>query len=542
MTDEPTRGSVEAAPRRQLARSGVVVAAGTALSRVTGFLRVAALAALGFARLTDVYNIANSTPNIVYELLLGGILTASLVPLFVEYHQHDDDRATDAINTVSMVALLVISAAGVVFAPLIARIYTSQLSGDVAAQQRLMTDLLRMFMPQIFFYGVTALFAAMLNARRRFAAAAFAPALNNIVVIAVLLTLPTLQAGRETVPGVLAHPLEEWLLGLGTTFGVVVMTVVLWPVLRRAGVRLRWAWDLRHPAVRRVARLSGWTVGYAVANQIAFWVVLVLSYRTSGDTSSYLAAFTFFQLPHGLFTVSIMTVVGPELARAAIARDEAAFRRRFASGLRVIGPVVIPAGALMIVLARPIITGALDYGNFTAASVTTTATTLAWFATGLFAFSAYLYTVRGMYAHLDTRTPFFVNVLENVVNIGLAIVLYPHLGVRGLAISWSVAYTVAAIVAWLILDRRLGGLEGGRTLGVFARIVIATAVGAGAAWGIARAIDPTSSPAAILTVVIAGAVGFAIAVGGAAALRVPEIGELRTTLTRAPRAGGMTSS
>ncbi len=542
MTEDAGRTPVEAAPRRQLARSGMVVAAGTALSRVTGFLRVAALAALGFARLTDVYNIANSTPNIVYELLLGGILTASLVPLFVEYQQHEDDRARDAINTASMVALLVVSAAGVVFAPLIARIYTSQLSGDIAAQQRLMTDLLRMFMPQIFFYGVTALLAAMLNARRRFAAAAFAPALNNIVVIAVLLTLPTLQAGRETVPSVLAHPAEKWLLGLGTTLGVVVMTVVLWPVLRSAGVRMRWAWDLRHPAVRRLARLSGWTVGYAVANQVAFWVVLVLSYRTSGDTSSYLAAFTFFQLPHGLFTVSVMTVVGPELARAAIARDEAAFRRRFASGLRVIGLVVIPAGALMVVLARPIITGALDYGNFSAASVTTTSTTLAWFATGLFAFSAYLYTVRGMYAHLDTRTPFLVNVLENVVNIGLAIVLYPHLGVRGLAIAWSVAYTVAAIVAWVILDRRLGGLEGGRTLGVFARIAVTTAAGAAAAWAIARAIDPGTSPAAILTVVIAGAIGFAVAVGGAAALRVPEIAELRTTLTRAPRAGGMTSS
>lgn len=540
MTD-PTPRPVEAAPRRQLARSGIAVAAGTALSRITGFIRVAALAALGFARLTDVYNISNSTPNIVYELLLGGILTASLVPLFVEYHQHDDDRAVDAITTVAMVALVAVSALGVVFAPVIASVYTSRLSGDVAAQQALMTDLLRMLMPQILFYGMTALFTAMLNARRRFAAAAFAPALNNLVVIGVLLALPGLAPGRETVPSVLDHPSEKWLLGLGTTLGVVVMTVVLWPALRRAGVRLRLVWDIRHPAVRRLARLSGWTVGYAIANQIAFWVVLVLSYRTSGDTSSYLAAFTFFQLPHGLLTVSVMTVVGPELARAAIAGDEGAFRRRFASGLRVIGLVVIPAGALMVVLARPIITGALDYGNFTAASVTTTAGTLAWFGVGLFAFSAYLYTVRGMYAQLDTRTPFLVNLLENAINIGLAVALYPHLGVRGLAISWSVAYSVAAIVAWVVLDRRVGGLEGPRTLGVFARVLVATALGAATAWGVDRLIDPATAPAAILTVVVGGLAGLAVAVGGAAALGVPEITELRTTLTRSPRPGGMTS-
>lgn len=195
----------------------------------------------------------------------------------------------------------------------------------------------------------------------------------------------------------------------------------------------------------------------------------------------------------------------------------------------------------MVVLARPIITGALDYGNFTAASVTTTAGTLAWFGVGLFAFSAYLYTVRGMYAQLDTRTPFLVNLLENALNIGLAVALYPHLGVRGLAISWSVAYSVAAIVAWVVLDRRVGGLEGPRTLGVFARVLVATALGAATAWGVDRLIDPATAPAAILTVVVGGLAGLAVAVGGAAALGVPEITELRTTLTRSPRPGGMTS-
>ncbi|MSZ29676.1 MAG: murein biosynthesis integral membrane protein MurJ [Actinobacteria bacterium] len=531
--EQPAQGVVGASPMRQLARSGLAVATGTALSRVTGFLRVAALAAIGFARLSDVYNVANSTPNIVYELLLGGILTASLVPLFVDYHERGDDRSTDAVNTFSIVALLTISALGVIFAPLIASIYSSRLTGsDAAAQQQLMIDLLRMLMPQIFFYGVTALFTAMLNARRKFAAAAFAPSINNIVVIAVLLTLPLLQDGRETVGSVLANRNEEWLLGLGTTLGVVAMTVILLPALRSAGVRLHWVWEWRHPAVRQIVRLSGWTVGYVIANQLAFWVVLVLSYRTSGDTSAYLAAFMFFQLPHGIFTVSIMTVVGPELARASNAGDLTAFRRRFASGLRVIALVVIPAGALMIVLAKPIVRGALDYGNFSESSVVTTSSTLALFGIGLFAFSAYLYTIRAMYSRLDTRTPFLLNVLENTLNIVLAVALYPSLGVKGLALSWSISYSIAAIAAWAILDRRLGGLEGKRTATVMMRIVLSSALGAVAAWLILNYLDPSTPLAAIATVLLAGVVGGGVGIGGAAALGVPEIADLRATLTR----------
>ena len=535
--NQPSDGLVGASPLRQLARSGVAVATGTALSRVTGFLRVAALAAIGFARLSDVYNVANSTPNIVYELLLGGILTASLVPLFVDYHERGDDRSTDAVNTFAIVALLTISVIGVIFAPLIASVYSQRLSGgDAVQQQQLMTDLLRMFMPQIFFYGVTALFTAMLNARRRFAAAAFAPALNNIVVIAVLLTLPRLQAGRETVGSVLANRNEEWLLGLGTTLGVVAMTLILLPALRSAGIRLRWVWEWRHPAVRQIVRLSGWTVGYVIANQIAFWVVLVLSYRTSGDTSAYLAAFTFFQLPHGIFTVSIMTVVGPELARASNANDITAFRRRFASGLRVIALVVIPAGALMIVLAEPIVRGALDYGRFSEQSIVTTSSTLAFFGIGLAAFSVYLYTIRAMYSRLDTRTPFLLNLLENTLNIVLAVALYPSLGVKGLALSWTISYSIAAIAAWGILDRRLGSLEGKRSATVMMRIVLSSALGAGAAWLILDYLDPGTPLAAIATVLLAGVVGGGIGIGGAAALGVPEIADLRATLTRSPSA------
>lgn len=525
------------AGERRLIRSSAVVGLGTALSRITGFLRVSALAALGFARLTDVYNIANSTPNIVYELLLGGILTATLVPLYVEHLEHHDRRATDAINTVAIVALLGITVAGIVASPWIVDLYTLRLHGaGKAPQQALATDLLRWFMPQIFFYGVTALATAMLNARRRFAAAAFAPVLNNVVVIAVLLALPRVMHERPTVHRVLDDPWLVVLLGLGTTAGIVAMTLVLFPALRRAGAQFHWVWNLRHPAVRKLARLSGWTMGYVAANQVAFWIALFLAYRQSGDASVYLAAFTFFQLPHGLFAVSIMTALAPELAQRAGRGDLDGLRAQFATGFRLMAFVMIPSAAILTVLARPMVGALLDYGHFTAASASLTAETLAAFGIGVFFFSAYLFTLRGFYAMQDTRTPFLLNCLENGINIVLAFALYPSLGVQGLALSWSVAYGISSAAALWAMRRRLGGLEGRRTADSALRVLAATLVLAALAWGVASALGYGTAPDAILATaaaLVAGGLGFAVVLR---LLHVDELGVLREALRRPDRA------
>ena len=189
-------------------RSSVVVAVGTALSRITGFVRIAAIAyALGVTALAGTYSYANETPNIVYELLVGGVLTATLVPVFVRHFEDDDEDAASAVFTVAMLALLVITVVGVLLAPWIVRLYTLRSDGPGLADQReLATVLLRLFMPQMLFYGIVTLATAMLNARRRFAAAAFAPILNNVVVIAVFLLLPRVASDDLTVANVLDDP------------------------------------------------------------------------------------------------------------------------------------------------------------------------------------------------------------------------------------------------------------------------------------------------------------------------------------------------
>ena len=528
---------------RRLLRSSAVVGVGTALSRLTGFGRVAAIAyALGATKVAGVYAYANETPNILYELLLGGILTATLLPLFVRQFQEHDEEGTNALVTVGVVSLIGATIVGILLAPWIVKIYTVQVDGPTAdAQRELATAWLRCFMPQILFYGVTAIATGLLNARRRFAAAAFAPILNNVVVISVFLSLPRLVDGPITVESVLDDPQLLLWIGLGTTAGIAAMALVLWPAIVRAGVHLRPLFAWRHAAVRTMFRLSGWTVGYVIANQIALWVILVLANSKSSGPFIYLSAFAFFQLPHGLFAVSITTAIQPEFASAYVAGNIAGLRYRFARGLRLILTLMVPAAALYVGLAQPIVAALLQRGAFDAAATTRVADTLLAFAVGLPAFSVYLYVQRGFYAMQDTRTPFLVNCFENAVNIVAALLLYSVLGIPGLALSFSIAYTLSAILALAVMSRRLGGLRGRQIGSTFARALLVAAAVAGVTWSIAQQLGSATPTEAIVTCAVAGIAGVAVAVGGLWLLRVHEMSELRDAFRRGAGRGAVVS-
>ena len=262
------------------------------------------------------------------------------------------------------------------------------------------------------------------------------------------------------------------------------MTLALVPALRRARVRLRFRPDWRHPAVRKVLRLSAWTIGYVVANQIALLVIYNLTEPGGGDLSAYQLAFVFFQLPHGLLAVSITTTFTPDLARAWHRGDLTDFKDRMSLGLRVLGLLIIPASVGYLVLAKPLVVAALQRGSFTAADADLTANALAAFSLGLFGFSAYLFVLRGFYAQQDTKTPFWINVGENAVNIVLAVALVGAFGVTGLSAAFSVAYAVAAVLAFVVLHRRVGGLD---VAGIGASLVrITVAAGGDGGGGVAR--------------------------------------------------------
>jgi putative peptidoglycan lipid II flippase len=468
-----------AAGGRGLLRSSAVVAVGTGLSRVTGLLRTVVLAwALGTTVLADSFNLANTTPNILYDLLLGGILSATLVPVFVDNLRNGDDEGTDAIVTVTTVLLVAATALTVLAAPWIVSVYTGRMSGEperLAQLTAASVPLLRLFLIQIVFYGLTTLATGLLNTRDRFAAAAFAPVLNNVVAIGVLVAFRRLAgSGAPTVEQVTNDAGLLWLLGLGTTAGIVAMALVLWPAVRRAGIAVHWRFQPRHPSVIRVVRLSGWTVGYVIANQVALFVVLRLAVGAEeGAASAYSYAYLFFQLPYGLFAASVMTAAMPELSRRAAAGDRPGFAHHFGTALRLVVVVVLPLSVLLVILARPTVSILLERGAFSAASTELTATTLAAFAVGLVGFSVYLLAMRGFYAHADTRTPFFINVGENLLNVVLAVALVGRYGVTGLALAFALAYLVAGAVALWVLRAKVGGLIERDQAWLLAKIAVA---------------------------------------------------------------------
>ena len=520
------------AGRAGIARSSIVVASGTFLSRITGLLRVIVLAAvLGEGLLGDTYNLANTTPNILYELVLGGVLAATLVPVFVDRIEHDDERATSAIFTVSLTVLVGFTLVVTALSPVIAHfivLFTEP--AKRAAQLHTLTVFLVCFVPQIVFYGFTALASALLNAHRRFVAAAFAPVVNNVVVIAILLVFAHHVAGRRSAIGstTAVHLGTGTLLflGIGTTAGIVLMAATLAGAMWHGGMRLHAVFAWTNPAIRTILRLSGWTVGYVVANQIAQLFVLILANRgATGRVSAYVYAFTFYQVPHGLLAVSIMTAIGPELARRATANDRLGFLRDLRMGLRYTVVLVLPASVLFAVLAQPML-GVIVHGKFTVHDATVTGDTLQVFALSLVPFSVYLFTMRGFYALQNTRTPFFVNLFENSLNVVFALALYWRFGVQGLALAWGLAYLIASVAAFGALGRRIGAIADTAVLRGAAKAAIAAVALAAVAAPIAGAIGHDSPGRALTATVVAGGAGVVAYIAALALLRTDELRSL----------------
>ena len=264
-----------------------------------------------------------------------------------------------------------------------------------------------------------------------------------------------------TLASVEQHRSQLLLLGLGTSLGVLLQGVALLPSLRAAGLHgLRWRWDPSDVALRTVIRLGGWTFGFVVANQICIYVVTLLAGTAPGSdpVSSYTYAYAFLQLPYGIVAVTIMSVVTPDLAERWASGRRAAFVTRVASGLRAMLALIVPAAVGMLLLAKPAVALVLGHGHSTPTQTSLTGATLALFAIGLPGFCTYLYVVRVLQSMQLTKVAFFLYLGENGMNIALALGLIHSLGVRGLALSLSVAYTVSALVGLAILRKWFGPL------------------------------------------------------------------------------------
>ncbi|MHB8246665.1 MAG: murein biosynthesis integral membrane protein MurJ [Acidimicrobiales bacterium] len=544
LSPQAVPASVRFAPRKDdvprkrdgLGRETAIMAGGTLLSRITGLLRILVAGyALGFSHLSDAFNLANNTPNIVHDLVLGGILSATFVPLFVDrLAKRSEEEATEAISAVVSLAVVILVVATVLFviaAPLFIDLYTAGTHNPgIGTERTVATELLRMFALQLLGYGAISLMTALLNTRRRFSLPAYVPVLNNLIAISILIEFHLADRHPSDI-GVAHNTGLLLLLGLGTTAGVLVQAAALVPSTLGSGLRLRFRWAPRHEAVREVVSLSGWTLGFVLTNQIALFVTLAVAVHidpSGGAVTAYTYAFTFFQLPFGVVAVSVMSAVTPEMAHRWSTGDLEAMAHQFGLGFRRMMAGVLPATIGYLVLAGPLMALLFGYGaaahgvmahphpvGASNPGAALTASLLALLAVGLPGYCTYLLAIRALQAMRDTRTAFFLYLLENGLNILLLFLLIGVIKTQALALSLSLAYSASAVVALTVVRRRMGSL-GGRSVGRYVLRALALSLAMGLAVALAAAgIGGDSGIGLFERVVVSVIVGVAVFGGGA---------------------------
>ena len=523
-------------PGASVLQANVVVAAGTALSRLTGFARFALFGVIfGRAALWDAYNAANNSPNMVYELLLGGVLSATLVPVFTRLFHDEDDESIGAVVGTSLVAVAGLTVLGVAAAPWIFRLSSFRVSGAVDADdyRSLGASLARVFLIQILFYGASALWGALLNTRKRFFAPAWAPILSNVaIIVSLILAKMQLKPGEDGFIEALNNTGFRYTLAIGATTGIALQALVLIPAMRSAGIRLRFRADFRHPAVRQVFRLSTWTLGFAAANIVSSQIVQNLAQPGSGNASAYTLAYTFFQLPHALLAMSILTTFIPDLAGSVRRGDRFAFVDRMSFGIRTIALITVPAGFGLFALRRPIVGALLQHGQFTSLDALVTSRALAGFALGLGGFSIYMFVLRGFYSHRDTKTPFKLNLVENLLNIIFAVIFVGPFGVLGLGLAFALAYVLTALLAIQVLQYKVNGFELRPMFASFGKTVLAGLVMAEAIWLFSRLVGSNAGAGALARVALGITVGVPVYAGLMWLMGSPELRALERMAVR----------
>lgn len=418
---------------------------GTLFSRLTGFVKWAALgAALGFTPLADAYNLAHVLPTMIYELILGGILSAVFIPVIVEQlSEHDPKEAWLNISQVINVGLIVMAATtALCFAAAPLLVYLQTLKALAATREQALF-FFWLFIPQIFFYGLSAIGGGILNARGKFAAVAYAPVANNLMVIAALF----------------AYKLFPWFgtagLAIGTSFGALAQALLLLPGLKACGFKYHGTVNFKHPAVVKTFKLSLPVILYVAFNQLNLSVQNNLAIGIEGGVSALQYAFAFYILPHGLLAVSIGAVLLPGLSQMAAKKEWQDFAGAVHRGISWSALGIIPSMAALITCSFPIVQSLMQHGRFQAADSLMLARVLSLYSLGLFSFTLYLFLNRVFYSLQDTRTPMILNFTGNVFNSAFNLLVVGKLGVNGLALGHVAAYTLIAVLSLGLISSRI---------------------------------------------------------------------------------------
>lgn len=479
-----------------LVRSSGMIAIASLVSRITGFVRnLALVAVLGFAVVNDSYTISNTLPNIVYELLLGGVLTSVMIPVLVRAQAEDADggeRFTRLLFTVVGAALLVATLIAMAAAPLLTRLYLG--SGDTGqANPALATAFAWLLLPQIFFYGIGALLGAVLNSRQVFGPFAWAPVLNNVVMLGVLVVY-VLVPGEISVDPVRMGDPKLLVLGIGTTLGIVVQALVLIPFMRSIGFRYRpvWGWD---PRLSLAGGMALWIVAYVLVGQAGYIVTTrVAASASEGSVATYMNAWLLLQVPYGVLGVSLLTALMPRMSRAAAKGDVDQVVTDLSLGARLSTVGLVPIAAVMTAFGPALGTALFSVGAGSGAGAERLGQAVAWSAFGLLPYAVTMLQMRVFYAMTDSRTPTLIQVGMVGVKIPLLLacplLLPPEQVVLGLAAANGLSFVGGAVLGQWLLRRRLGRARSGEVLACLARVALASAAAAAVAWGITRLVDP----------------------------------------------------
>ena len=543
---EPAGPEADGTGGPSVVRSSSVMALGTLASRGTGFLRTLVLAyALGLGAVSIAYNNANTLPNTVYDLMLGGILTSIVVPLLVNAAKRDADggeaydQRTFTLVTVALFALTVIATLA---ATLLVSLYAHSLTGP---QRELTVIFAYFFIPQIFFYGMCSLAGGVLNARGHFAAPMWTPVINNIVVIAVLLLFIGTGGIGVTVAGAAGPTItaaQVQLLGLGTTLGIVAQTAALIPFLRRVGFRWHPRFDFRRAELAEIRRMAGPLFGYILTTQVAFLVVQNVANAASNHAKydgfpAYNYAWQLFQMPYAIVGISVITALLPRMSAHAAERRYSLVRSDFSGGVRLSSVIVVPAALILAVLGPALAEALFGYGSMTVAQAHYIGAVFGVFSLGLVPYMMFQLMLRVFYAMHDSRTPMYIGVAVMAINIAaslLALAVLPagHV-VEGLAAAFGLANLAGAVISWPILSRRLHGLAGRQIAVSLVRMHLAALpclFFALAASLMVSVVLPPGPAYGIVTVIVGGGGALLLYLVFAKALGITELTELTSGL------------
>ena len=544
---ELTLPALAATKESSLVRTSGGIAIASLVSRVTGFARQLALVAvLGLGVINDSYTVANTLPLIVYELLLGGVLTSVMIPLLVRAQVDDPDGGeayTQRLLTAASVMLVLATGVAMVAAPLLTRLYLGG-EGQTNANPALATAFAYLLLPEIIFFGLGALFGAILNSRAVFGPFAWAPVVNNLVML-IVLAVYALTPGEISLDPVRMGDPKLLVLGLGTTAGIVIQAAVLLPALRRVGFRwrLRWGWDRR---LTEAGGLALWVIGYVLIGQVGYIVTTrVAAAADPGSVSTYATAWLLLQVPYGVFGVSLLTALMPRMSRAAALGDDQEVVADLSRGTRLSVVALIPVSVLLTLFGTALGVALFAHGRTGEADAARLGLTVAVSAFGLLPFAMVMLQLRVFYAMKDGRTPTVIQVIIVAVKVPLLLacplLLPPEQVVLGLAAANSASFVIGAGIGQWWLRNRLGSVRtraalrtiGLTTLASLLAGMIAFAVVVFMQLSVLRELDPVLRAWVILAV--GALLGGALTVVLLRVLRVAEIEPMWRWVTRRRR-------